>query len=430
MTRATARSSLRSPGVAMRASVPKEARADAPKPTPATTVPTAARATTWPSTPPRVNPVPPESRVAAIAKTLLVGHVLSRKAVRAPAPHSSDTTRPPIRWFFKPKRPAATEGPSERYRPPSAQLATMIGSSAKTSGRRRAGMPSMGVSEAMAPERRPEVSGVRAMATPAKTIPTNSTAKTRCVGAGAYWTSAPHPNAPIASPLIGATPLTRPARPGECGGFRSTSVAPSVENAMPVAMPCATRATRRTVTPPATKNSTKAAEYRAATDVIGKTAENQKRPDQAEDIDGEDEGQRGSWETPLLLVDDVQRGRRTRRRREDHENGCDRSKGDRARKAAGAAFPRQSGFVLDGCRFDDYFPASTRRASATMSAPVFAWPLMPQPPSGDSVISTQVRSVNFGSPAAAATISVSSRTTPSCLSRSRTPIGVRTCTRT
>jgi hypothetical protein len=28
--------------------------------------------------------------------------------------------------------------------------------------------------------------------------------------------------------------------------------------------------------------------------------------------------------------------------------------------------------VLDGCRFDDYLPASTRRASATMSAPVFA----------------------------------------------------------
>jgi hypothetical protein len=29
-----------------------------------------------------------------------------------------------------------------------------------------------------------------------------------------------------------------------------------------------------------------------------------------------------------------------------------------------------------------------------MSAPVFAWPLMPQPPSGDSVISTQVRPVS------------------------------------
>ena len=31
-------------------------------------------------------------------------------------------------------------------------------------------------------------------------------------------------------------------------------------------------------------------------------------------------------------------------------------------------------------------------AAAAMSAFVFAWPAMPQPPSGDSVISTQVRS--------------------------------------
>jgi signal transduction protein with GAF and PtsI domain len=51
---------------------------------------------------------------------------------------------------------------------------------------------------------------------------------------------------------------------------------------------------------------------------------------------------------------------------------------------------------------------------------------MPQPPSGASEISTQVRSATDGSPAAAATISVISLTTPSFFSRSRIPTGVRT----
>ncbi|MEP7025135.1 MAG: hypothetical protein ABJB47_15345 [Actinomycetota bacterium] len=46
------------------------------------------------------------------------------------------------------------------------------------------------------------------------------------------------------------------------------------------------------------------------------------------------------------------------------------------------------------------------------------------------MISTQVRSVRLGSPAAAATISVISLTTPSCLARSSTPTGVSTWTRT
>ena len=39
-----------------------------------------------------------------------------------------------------------------------------------------------------------------------------------------------------------------------------------------------------------------------------------------------------------------------------------------------------------------------------MSALVLAWPPSPQPPSGDSVIRTHVRSMSFGSPAAAATM--------------------------
>src|SRR5713101_2954146 len=114
MTSAKARSSLRSPGAAIRARVPNEARADAPKPTPATTVPAAASARACASTPAKVNAVPVESVIALISKTRSVGQVRNAKAVRAPAPHSSVTTRPPMKWLCRPKRPAATEGPSER----------------------------------------------------------------------------------------------------------------------------------------------------------------------------------------------------------------------------------------------------------------------------------------------------------------------------
>jgi DNA-binding CsgD family transcriptional regulator len=75
-------------------------------------------------------------------------------------------------------------------------------------------------------------------------------------------------------------------------------------------------------------------------------------------------------------------------------------------------------------------PARILRAVWAISALVKACPSMPHPPSGASEISTQVRSASDGSPAAAATISVISRTTPSFLSRSRTPSGVSTLIRT
>src|SRR5712692_10496909 len=171
---------------------------------------------------------------------------------------------------------------------------------------------------------------------------------------------------------------------------------------------------------------------RAATDVIGKATEYEQRTDQDENVDREDHRQRRVGKTPLSLIDDVQRRRRARRCGEEHKDGGDRREGDRARQTARAAcrpdLMLPGGYVSQRVR--RYLPAISRRAAATMSALVLAWPWSPQPPSGDSVIRTQVRSVSFGSPPAAATISVSSLTTPSCLSRSRTPTGVRTCTRT
>ena len=69
-------------------------------------------------------------------------------------------------------------------------------------------------------------------------------------------------------------------------------------------------------------------------------------------------------------------------------------------------------------------------AAATSSLLVWAWPCRPHPPSAASVRSTHVRSARVGSPAASATSRVSSATTASCLSRSRAPALVSTCTRT
>ncbi|MBV9796088.1 MAG: helix-turn-helix transcriptional regulator, partial [Actinobacteria bacterium] len=75
-------------------------------------------------------------------------------------------------------------------------------------------------------------------------------------------------------------------------------------------------------------------------------------------------------------------------------------------------------------------PARILRAVWAISSLVNACPAIPQPPSGASEISTQMRSASDGSPAAAAVISVISRTTPSFLSRSSTPAGVSTAMRT
>src|SRR6266576_1584095 len=73
---------------------------------------------------------------------------------------------------------------------------------------------------------------------------------------------------------------------------------------------------------------------------------------------------------------------------------------------------------------------SCSRATATSSALVCARPPRPQPPSGASVSSTQIRSFTDSSVAAAPTIRVSSATTASCFSRPKPPAFVSTCTRT
>ena len=83
------------------------------------------------------------------------------------------------------------------------------------------------------------------------------------VGSGPYSTRAPVIREPTARPLIGARPLTTPARPGDSGGSRSTSAAPIVVIAIPVATPWTTRAAISTPTSPATMKSTIATASRA-----------------------------------------------------------------------------------------------------------------------------------------------------------------------
>ena len=61
-------------------------------------------------------------KAADAVQTCLISRAMSRPELA--------TTRPPMRWLLSPKRLAATDGPSERYRPPSAQLAMMIGTMA------------------------------------------------------------------------------------------------------------------------------------------------------------------------------------------------------------------------------------------------------------------------------------------------------------
>ena len=66
----------------------------------------------------------------------------------APTPATAVTTRPPIRWLWMPKMLAASEGPSERTRPPTAQVATSTGTAAPNAPRACGGMAGAGTQRA------------------------------------------------------------------------------------------------------------------------------------------------------------------------------------------------------------------------------------------------------------------------------------------
>ena len=183
-----------------------------------------------------------------------------------------------------------------------------------------------------------------ATATPAAASAASRTRKTRVVGAGASWTSRPHPSAPIASPVSGATPLTTPPRRGASSGWRSIRVAPRVPTAAPVATPWAIRAASRSPTPSAamkhTRDTASSAIAAASTGRrptwSDKRAHDEQRGEERDRVDREDLRQRGAREAPGSLIDGVERRRRARGGEERHDHGGGGPERGRAPEPGGA----------------------------------------------------------------------------------------------
>ncbi len=146
-----------------------------PNPTPATTVPAAASTAIPPAAATRVIRVPAASSSAAGASSRSAGRRRARNEATAPVAHSRLTTIPPTRWLCRPNSSAATDGPRDRYSPPSAQDANSTGTTTMTWARSRGGMPTLGRSEASAPGRRAEDSRSASTTTPDSTMPASST---------------------------------------------------------------------------------------------------------------------------------------------------------------------------------------------------------------------------------------------------------------
>ncbi len=136
-----------------------------------------------------------------------------------------------------------SDGPSDRYSPPSAHVAIMHGETAANVARIDRGTLTCGRS---ASRQRPWAgagSGVRATAPVDTASAAASTQKTRRVGSGASCTSSADPSAPTASPASGAELEMTAPRPRRPAGSVSSSDALSAAVARPTATPCTVRAT-------------------------------------------------------------------------------------------------------------------------------------------------------------------------------------------
>ena len=258
-------------------------------------------------------------------------------------PHSAATTRPPTSRLCTPSRSAATDGPSDMYRPPSDQLAMSAGPIVSASPRSRAGRPTRGRSEARAPGRRVDVSGDSATATAEPASMTSSTTKTSVVGAGASWMSSPQPSAPKARPPSAATPLTTPPRLWSCGGLQVDEHGAERREGRAGREPLhdAGEGEHLDVAGDEEQDDRdrladdRGAEHRPAADVVRQRADDEQRGEQGERVDREDLGQRARREAPLLLVDRVQRRRHGGGGGERDGDGGHRPEGAVVREAAG-----------------------------------------------------------------------------------------------
>src|ERR1700722_7613390 len=196
-----------------------------PKPAPATVVPARKAADALVAIAPNVTATPASNNrqpVSIAARELMPR---SAYAATAPVPQTRNITSPPQIRFGEPVAAAASDGPSDRKRPPSAQVATRHGIAPAKVPRAWRGTATAGRSEARTPGRRDPGS---AMASTAM-MPTANTASSahqiRWVGAGAYWASALVISAPRARPRVEKALVTSGAR-WLRDGCRSISAAP------------------------------------------------------------------------------------------------------------------------------------------------------------------------------------------------------------
>jgi len=117
------------------------------------------------------------------ARELMPG---SAKSAAAPVPQSRKITSPPHSRFGEPVSCAASAGPSDRYRPLSAHVATRHGTAPTKVARAWRGTAILGRSEARTPGRRAPGSAMASTARMPAAKRASSAHQIRRVGAGAY----------------------------------------------------------------------------------------------------------------------------------------------------------------------------------------------------------------------------------------------------
>src|SRR5580700_4351504 len=202
----------RSSGSARAVIIRKEPWKARPKPTPATAVPLRKAGVVVVAIAPNVTAIPTSKHRQPTSIAALGLRLRSANAAAAPVPQSRKITSPPHSRFGEPVASAASDGPSDRYRPPSAHPATMHGTAAAKVFRACRGTATRGRSEARTPGRRDPGSAMAAAATIPAAKTASSAHQIRRVGAGAYWTSALVTRPPRARPKLAKTLITKGAR--------------------------------------------------------------------------------------------------------------------------------------------------------------------------------------------------------------------------
>src|SRR4029077_1561400 len=117
----------RSPGSARAVIIRKEPWKARPKPTPAAAVPLRKAGVVVVAIAPNVTAMPTSKHRQPASIAALGLRLRSANAAAAPVPQSRKITSPPHSRLAEPVAAAASDGPSDRYRPPRAHPATIQG---------------------------------------------------------------------------------------------------------------------------------------------------------------------------------------------------------------------------------------------------------------------------------------------------------------